>query len=181
MLSKSIKNPKRTKRCKYKFILEKDIVLQFRISNKKKSFKIIDKKKERCINCSNLIQNIDLNYINCKLKCVRIHRYGKMYKYNKPICISCCESLKNKSCPICKGSCFSEKIKKRFKKKKKSFAERQLIRNYKNNLEDRKKRRNRDWINRELFTQLMSEGYTSQQAKKTIINKGGICSYWYYN
>ena len=185
MLSKSIiKKPKRTKRfkrCKYTFILEKDIVLQFSISNNKKSSKIIDKNISTCINCSEPIQYIDSNYINCKLKCVRTHSYGKMYKYNKPICISCCESLKNKSCPICEGNCFFSSKKKRFKKKKKCFAERQLIMNYKKDLEDRKKRRNRDWMNRELFTQLISEGHTSQQAKKIIINRGGICSCWYYN
>lgn len=179
---KKRESSRKFKRPKHSFISEKDIILQVAPINKYKvNNYIISQPTSKCIGCDEIKKNVDFNYINCKLKGYQERSYRKNSQSIKPICVTCIESYKIKPCPNCEGSCCSRKIEyKRFNKKKKSFAERKNIIECENNRNERKKRRNRSWINRELYMLLLSKGLTSQEAKKAIISQGSICSWWYY-
>ena len=64
---------------------------------------------------------------------------------------------------------------------KDGLSETQFIGEYKKIHNERKKRRNKDWIDRELYMYLISNGISTKRAKNLIIKREGICSWWYYS
>ena len=113
---------------------------------KQKEKKQKEKKQEKtevCSICYECTEN--LKYINCKrggVQSINFGRYGECCK-DKPICQVCIVKC-NHNCPFCKEHSLGL-LKNKYKKKKKSFAVRQVKRafrkTHKKHMEERNRRR----------------------------------------
>jgi hypothetical protein len=114
----------------YYYLLAKDFTIDVCISKEKKrqqsqTFKT-QHKKRMCSICYGMKNEKYIRFIDCKSGCIRAVENGG--RGNHPICRICYEKVKSKSCPFCRSHSLKINKKKRYRKKKKCFKEREIDR-----------------------------------------------------
>ena len=169
--------------------IEEDFILKV-ASNKKLSC-YHNQRKSQCISCYESFLDGEMIFINCKLRGYRRYKHGVMNKTNVPVCGTCFDKWKSISdtCIHCRGHCCKQEIKKkdypfkfvgldelidgewvkmsddiipiRFRKKKKSFAQREV------DIEIKRSKK-KEKIKKKLLVELVSCGFSKRQAKNLI-------------
>ncbi|MEE9573263.1 MAG: hypothetical protein V3W20_09460 [Candidatus Neomarinimicrobiota bacterium] len=77
--------------------------------------------------CSLCYENTPVFYLNCKHRGLYTKNFKARKNSNKPLCKTCIDRISNDPCPFCRRPNWTNILDKRYPKKKKSFAERLIL------------------------------------------------------